>query len=539
MSNQTRSAANDFMRVMLESLIHDSSSYEKSREYLIEEGQNPDLILQEGMNRIAALKDKIAAKNSVAVTVTKAEIATRPQKRNWFHKSVKKFIEETGNPDPIEAMRKKIRDLVVKAFELGWEGPPFSPVQFAKFLNLEVTPNDSVIDARILPQEDCFHIQYNPFQMPTRINFSVAHEIVHTVFSDCAESVRYREEKPLENRELEQLCNIGASEILLPYAVFSHDATEAHPSIDGLIGLATKYKASLEAIFLRYTEVIDVPCIVMIGVFQSDSKIVIDYFKTSKFSNVNVPFNFELPEDSKTYECIAPGNTARETVRWDYLGESYELSAVGISPYKRDNKPRVGMILFPNKHVNTLPELRKIILETGDATIPGAKGKKIIAQVVNTSASFGRGFGYSLAKRYPMVTDAIQKWKREKGRFVLGSTNLVTITPSLFVFQMLAQKGLIPRGDEVLLKYEELRKGLIELRETALRLHCSVHMPAIGAGNARGDWNIIIGMIHDELINYGIKVHIYFLKNQPFNPNHKTSLTVYKVNKTWEKGKLF
>lgn len=524
---------------MLESFMHNSSSDEKSREYLIEEGENPDLILQEGMNRIAAIKTKISASTAVAKSAANASIPVQPQKKNWLHKSVLRFIEETGNPDPIEAMRKLIRDLVVKAFELGWQGPPFSPVQFAKFLNIEVMPNDSVIDARILPQGDCFHIQYNPFQMPTRINFSVAHEIVHTVFSDCAESVRYREAKPLENRELEQLCNIGASEILLPYAVFSHDAAKATPSIDGLIGLATQYKASLEAIFLRYTEVIDLPCIVMIGVFQSDSKIVIDYYKTSKYCKVNISYNFQIPDDSRAYECIAPGNTSRETVNWDFLGESYELSAVGISPYKRDNKPRVGIILFPNKHVNTSPELRKIILETGDATLPGAKGKKIIAQVINTSASLGRGFGLSLAKRYPIVNEKLMEWKRDKQRFVLGNTNLVTVNPTLYVFQMLAQKGLIPKGDEVLLKYEELRKGLIELRATAQRLHCTVHMPMIGAGNARGDWNIVIGMIHDELVNHGVKVHIYFLKNEPFNPNHKTSLTVYKVNNKWEKGKLF
>jgi hypothetical protein len=137
------------------------------------------------------------------------------------------------------------------------------------------------------------------------------------------------------------------------------------------------------------------------------------------------------------------------------------------------------------------------------------------------------------------VNEELQKWKKDKNNFVLGRSNLIEINPNLFVFQMLAQKGLIPKGDEVLLKYDELRKCLIELREAALNLHCSIHMPAIGAGNARGDWNIIIGMIHDEIANFGVMVHIYFLGAQPLNPKHKSSLTVFKINTTWEKGKLF
>jgi hypothetical protein len=517
MSNNTYSKPMAFMKLMLASFEHTSASEENAREYLIEEGLNPDSILQEGLARIKALQIRLKEELEPGyVKVESAATAKQTAKKSWFHRSVRRFIEESGNPDPIDEMRKRIRELVVRAFESGWEGPPFNPIQFAKFLGIEVMPNDSLIDARIVPQGNCYHIQYNPFQPPTRINFSVSHEIAHTIFSDCAESVRYREEKPLENRELEQLCNI-----------------------DGLIELAKKYKASLEAIFLRYTEVIDIPCLVMIGIFKDETTVVVDYFKSSKFTDVRIPQDFVIPEGSLVYDCVAPGNTSRETVNWDFLKEPFEISSVGISPYKRDSKPRVGILMFPKRHVNTSPEQRKIILETGDATQPGGKGKKIIAQVVNTGASLGRGFGYSIAKKYPIVNQALQNWKKDKERFVLGETNLIELSPSLYVFQMLAQKGIIPKGDEVLIKYHELRKGLIELRETASRLNCSVHMPMIGAGNARGDWNIIIGMIHDELVNYNIKVHIYFLKAQPYNPNHKSGLTFYKVNEKWEKGKLF
>jgi hypothetical protein len=98
---------------------------------------------------------------------------------------------------------------------------------------------------------------------------------------------------------------------------------------------------------------------------------------------------------------------------------------------------------------------------------------------------------------------------------------------------MLAQKGIFPKGNDIPLKYNELRKCLIQLRKVAAELSCSIHMPAIGAGNAGGDWNIIIGMIHDELVNHNLKVNIYLLQGKPFNPKEKTTLTLFKEDSTW------
>jgi hypothetical protein len=62
-------------------------------------------------------------------------------------------------------------------------------------------------------------------------------------------------------------------------------------------------------------------------------------------------------------------------------------------------------------------------------------------------------------------------------------------------------------------------------------------MPAIGSGQAGGDWEIIVGMIHDELVNYDIKVNIYFLPGKPFNPKLKSHLTIFKEDSTWETEK--
>lgn len=329
----------------------------------------------------------------------------------WNHKSVIRLMAESGNPDPVDEVRKRARDLVLKAFELGWEGPPYSPIELAKFLNIDIIPNDSVRDARITPlNKRHLQIQYNPFQRPTRINFSVAHEIAHTLFSDCEDEIRNREDEPQANRQLEQLCNTAAAEIQLPYAVFSNDANTAKPSIEGLIELATKYKASLESVFIRYTEVIDKPCAILIGIFQSDSKIVIDYYKASKYFSLHIPEGFEIPSNSKVYECTSPGWTSRETGDWYIFNNlEYNIFSIGISPYRRDNKPRVGILILPKLQQQKSISDNKIVLEYGDATKPRGNGIKIIAQVVNTSGGLGIGFGKSLSKNYPIVKKEMEK----------------------------------------------------------------------------------------------------------------------------------
>jgi len=526
-----------FIKLITSNVEYNSSSVERAKEYLKEEGIDPEEIVAKGMLRINEIQQRL--KKTVndpkeQFNISQFGLTSQERKKRWSHKSVLRLIQESGNIDPLEEIKRRARNLVLKAFELGWEGPPYSPIQLAEYIGINVTPNDSVIDARTVPQKKGFQIQYNPFQRPTRINFSVSHEIAHTLFSDCAEAIRNRELEPMENRQLEQLCNAAAAEIQLPYAIFSHDANAAVPSIEGLIDLATKYKASLESVFIRYAEVVDKPCAILIGIFQNDSKIVIDYYKASNKFPIKIPDYYEIPVSSTAYECTSPGWTAREQANWDiFNGEVYNVFTVGISPYRRDKKPRVGILILPKDSLDLSPEAGKIMLEFGDATKPRGKGRKIIAQVVNTSAALGRSFGYSLAKNYPIVKEALKKWHANKSEFVLGKTNLVKINEELFVFQMLAQKGLFPKQNEIPLKYNELRKCLIELRDTAIELNSSIHMPAIGSGNAGGDWNIIIGMIHDELVSHDLKVNIYLFQGKPFNPKEKTTLTLFKEDSTW------
>ena len=462
-------------------------------------------------------------------------------KKVWSHTSVELLIEEEKSEerDPIEIVKNKARKVVLQALEEGWIGPPYSAIELAKILKYDISPNDTIPDARTLalPKGKVL-IEYNPFQPPTRMNFSIAHEIAHTLFSDYHEEIRNREEKPQENRELEQLCNIGAAEFQLPYVMFPADANNTEEiTLIGLIDLANKYKASLESTFNGFVEAVDRSCATLFFTLQDDKKLVLGYSKSSSIFPLVIPSDFILPQDSNGYNCLTPGTSQSETVKWDFLDKEYDVFYVGISPVRKENKARIGVIIIPNDGRERLQN-RKISINYGDATKPIGLGTKIIAQVVNTSAGLGAGFGKSLSKNYFTVASALKSWKANKSKFKLGESQLVKIKEDLYVFQMLAQNGLFPKPGKPLLEYTSLQSCLQSLKERALELNAEVHMPLIGAGNAKGDWNVIEGMIYSELVNQNVKVHIYIWgTKKPDNFNPKESLSLFNQESTWRKEK--
>lgn len=459
--------------------------------------------------------------------------------KKWKHKSVVRMMNECGNNDPITEIKKRTRQTVLYALSKGWSGPPFDAVELAKILGYDISPNDGIADARTVPiGKQKFRIEYNPFQKPTRLNFSVGHEIVHTLFSDCHDEIRNREEDPDLNRQLEQLCNIGASELQLPYVIFPADANAIEEiTLERIIEQAQKYKSSLESYLLAFAEAVDRSCGVMICTFWSDTNLALDYSKTSSSFDLDIPDDFVVPKDSRAYYCNTPGSSQRETIQWSFMDQFYDIFCIGISPMRKERKPRVAIVLVPNGGKEKLQN-KRIQIEFGDATKPKGKGIKIIAQVVNTSAALGIGFGKSLSKNYPEVKETLKKWKEKKVDFRLGRSNLIQVKEDIYVFQMLAQNGLRGKEGQTLLDYQALTLCLTELRERAKELHADVYMPLIGSGQARGKWEIIEGLIYSELVNQDVKVTIYlFGSRKPDDFRPTSTLSLFNEKSTWEKEK--
>jgi len=456
---------------------------------------------------------------------------------NWKSKSVRLLLEQHGSDDPISLIKEITRELVIDALQDGWSGPPYNPIELATKIGIDVYPNESIADARIIPvRKDELLIEYNPFQRGSRANFSISHEIGHTLFPDCSEKIRNREEEiDDENWELEFLCNVAASEILLPYAVFANEANNVELKMDSLLAISNKYGASLEAVFLRFCEVVERPCAISICTFLDDETLAIDYFKPSSSFTHRLSSKTVIPSNSVAYQCINSGTTSYGQENWEsFAGEQHMIYAIGLPPIKRHKKQRVGIFMVPQVHIpNTLPPIYTVM---GDAREPRGDGVKIIFQTVNTYGALGSGFGKSMSTKWPKSKKTIQDWKQNRSRLPLGESKLTKLEEDIFVLQSVVQKGIRSKYGETLLSYKSLRIALIELASEALRLDASVHMPQVGAGQAKGDWNIIEGMIHDELKLKGIEVTVYlFGYRKTSKKKNQSNLTLFDEDSLHEK----
>src|SRR5260221_479592 len=92
----------------------------------------------------------------------------------WTNKSV---LALAGGEDPIVAIERKARDLVLHARDQGWNGPPFNPIFIADLLKIPITANASVADACIVATDVKLQIQFNPTQVRERVPSPLLREI--------------------------------------------------------------------------------------------------------------------------------------------------------------------------------------------------------------------------------------------------------------------------------------------------------------------------------------------------------------------------
>jgi len=178
-------------------------------------------------------------------------------RHRWRHKSVVALLNGKKTKDPTEVIRHKARELVQRARAKGWSGPPFDPLVLASLLGIRCLPSTTLFsaEAQLSPQPGRqLLLEFNPDRPDGRRNYSVCHEIVHTFFEDCYELVHQRKTRPFQfdpDQEVELLCQIGASELLMPIEEFGIDLAQIEFSLNAVPSLVARYSASREAVIRR------------------------------------------------------------------------------------------------------------------------------------------------------------------------------------------------------------------------------------------------------------------------------------------------
>ncbi|MBP1166566.1 O-acetyl-ADP-ribose deacetylase (regulator of RNase III) [Chryseobacterium sp. PvR013] len=147
----------------------------------------------------------------------------------------------------------------------------------------------------------------------------------------------------------------------------------------------------------------------------------------------------------------------------------------------------------------------------GDATIPEAKGIKIIAHICNDVGGWGKGFVLAVSRRWEEPEKEYRNWHhfRSKNNFALGEIQLVQVERYIYVANMVGQKGIKTGSKGVPVRYDAIEKGLEKLANEALELNASVHMPRIGCGLAGGKWEEIEPIIERTLLAKNVEVYVY------------------------------
>lgn len=179
---------------------------------------------------------------------------------------------------------ERARQLVNRLVEhRGHKKPPFLPEEFARLQGIKITKaNLGKTSAILLRFHDGYVIKVNQNHHLVRRNFSCAHEIGHTLFSELKlgryiQNIEYRTFNPQGGKKAravakERLCDAAATELLMPELVFRKYLSGFGVSVHSIELLANIFRVSIRAVAWRIAEVNVEPCIALLWQLWGRSK---------------------------------------------------------------------------------------------------------------------------------------------------------------------------------------------------------------------------------------------------------------------------
>ena len=430
----------------------------------------------------------------------------------WTNASV---VDFAGGADPVEKMEQEARQAVLDAVDRGWEGPPFDPIELANLLRIAVRPNAAVADARVFPTGAGYGIEYNPHRPRGRVNFSIAHEIAHTFFPDCAEKVRHRRRAgpAASDWQLEVLCNVGAAELTMPVGSFPSE-DDAVVTIEELMRLRKDFEVSAEAVLIRLVKLASssVACFSATRVPKEHgmAEYRMEYrIGSSHWSEGLARWRRRRFRSGVLDGCVAIGTTSKGSETWEADGPEIHVEAVALPPLPGTGQLRIAGFVRPAAEA---PEVRGIEYRQGDAAAFGWDADAAIVHIVNDRAQrWGpQGFARALRDGHPIAYEDYAWWKAENPReTTLGAVHMAAVDgDNRYVVSLIAQRGY-GKSAGPRLQYGALDMALGAARDRLGEAGVwRVQMPKIGTGQAGGNWNVIEGLVRERLVSAGLDVRV-------------------------------
>jgi Zn-dependent peptidase ImmA (M78 family) len=130
---------------------------------------------------------------------------------------------------------------------------PTSLNNLTKFLNIKTVSNNSLEnDALLFIKNGSYTIEFKKSKNWRRQRFTIAHEIFHVILFDLfSDTVDFNN---VDLKKVEYICNLGASEILVPKLEIKKDILNKQINLDLIEKLVEKYMVSYSVIFRKINQ---------------------------------------------------------------------------------------------------------------------------------------------------------------------------------------------------------------------------------------------------------------------------------------------
>jgi len=242
----------------------------------------------------------------------------KPRGRKWKSAAAKRLLALASVetiPDAVNVVVSRLLD--------GVPCPPTDLEQLGRRLNVRrIRYEDLPVAGALVRVDDGFEILCSSAAANGRRQFTIAHEIAHAIFESTGPRC------PQTGGELERLCDMLATEILMPRSLFV-EMCDPVVTVSNLYRVARSFKTSLSATAIRCAELRG------ISVFETDAKRVLwgyGIIKKGAVAGIDSALTTAL-------ELASKGRAGQNEV--------YLNTAAGIRKWRVEHKPTAqGRSLF-------------------------------------------------------------------------------------------------------------------------------------------------------------------------------------------------
>lgn len=165
--------------------------------------------------------------------------------KNWTSAAARRLLSLAGNPG---SMQEAI-DIIANHLLKGISCPPTDLDAIMPRLNVTRSESDAdmPVSGELRREGANLKIVFSSHLSPTRKRWTIAHELGHAVFETSGANC------PRYGKELERLCDMLATEILLPKQHF-RPLLDSSTDVEKVLALARVFKTSVSATAIRCAE---------------------------------------------------------------------------------------------------------------------------------------------------------------------------------------------------------------------------------------------------------------------------------------------